>query len=92
MFLWASLEEEPPKEATWEEYSTFEKDFSRFVTFSEFDHYEHVAVFSIEQNVPPYGAIDRDFVPTNFLSSFSINTHKGIAFFPIFISLLFFSY
>lgn len=64
-------------EATWEEYSQFNKFSFRFLTFSEFDQLEKASVFYIEQNVPPYGAIERDFVPLNFLSSLYLHSHKG---------------
>lgn len=68
---------EPPPEETWEEYSQYDKKNLRFLTFSEFDQLETASIFHIEQNVPPYGAIDRDFVPLNFLSSLFLQTHKG---------------
>lgn len=64
-------------EATWEEFSQFSKESFRFLTFSEFDQFEETSVFCLEQNVPEYGAFDRDFVPLNFLSSIFINTRKG---------------
>lgn len=96
MYFWSSLDHDPPKEATWEEYSTFERNFHRFFTFSEIDHKEQCAVYTILQRVPTYGGIDRDFIPTNFLSSFSINSHKGrlhlsISIFNIFFSIFFHS-
>ncbi len=75
--FWSSLDQDPPKEATWEEYSSFEKDLTRIITFSELDHKEQCVVYSIIQRVPTYGGIDRDFIPTNFLSSYSIHSHKG---------------
>lgn len=64
-------------EATWEEYSQFEKESLRFLTFSEIDQLETASVYHIEQNVPPFGAIERDFVPINFLSSLYLHSHKG---------------
>lgn len=64
-------------DATWEEYSQFNKESFRFLTFSEIDQLERASVYYIEQNVPTYGAIDRDFVPLNFLSSLFLHSHKG---------------
>lgn len=71
---------EVPIEATWEEFSSFHKEIFRSLCFSEFDHSEKASLYYIEQNVPTYGAIERDFVPLNFLSSFFLHTHKGIKF------------
>lgn len=68
---------EPETEATWEEYSNFEKESFREFTFSEIDQLEKASVYFVEQHVPPYGAIDRDFVPLNFLSSLFLHSHKG---------------
>jgi hypothetical protein len=65
------------EEATWEEFSQFDKESFRFLTFSEFDQFEETSVFCYEQNVPEYCALERDFVPLNFLSNLSINTRKG---------------
>lgn len=64
-------------EATWEEFSQFNKESFRFLTFSEFDQLEIASVYYIEQNVPPYGSTERDFVPLNFLSSLFLHSHKG---------------
>ena len=77
--VWRDPDEEQLEEieATWEEFSQFTKDSFRFLTFSEFDQLERPSVYSIEQNVPPYGAIDRDFVPLNFLSNMFFHSHKG---------------
>lgn len=70
---------EEPKEATWNEISTFQilkglKD----VTVSELDH-EEVPVFysnvhRLRQNREGLGL---DFTPITFLTCFNINTHKG---------------
>jgi hypothetical protein len=68
---------EPPIEATWEEFSSFHREVFRSLTFSEHDHLEKTSLFYLEQDVPTYGAFDRDFVPLNFLSSFFLHTHKG---------------
>lgn len=68
---------EPPIEATWEEFSSFHRERFRSLTFSEFDTIEKTSLFYLEQNVPPYGGIERDFVPLNFLSSLFLHTHKG---------------
>lgn len=80
--LWNDSDEgfcvEPPIEATWEEFSSFHKEIFRSLCFSEYDHSEKASVYYIEQNVPTYGAIERDFVPLNFLSSFFLHSHKGI--------------
>lgn len=65
------------EEATWEEFSQFDKESFRFLTFSEFDQFDETGVFCLEQNVPEFGAYDRDFIPLNFISRFSINTRKG---------------
>lgn len=67
----------PPPEETWEEYNTFYKENYRFLTFSEFDHLEYVCVYDFEQIVPPWGEIERDFIPLNFLSSYYMETRKG---------------
>lgn len=76
--VWHDLDDHIEKiEETWEEYSTFHLSTFRFLTFSEFDQIEKPSVYHIEQNVPPYGAFDRDFVPLNFLSSLFLHTHKG---------------
>ena len=77
--VWRDPDEQQFEEidATWEEFSQFNKEYLRFLTFSEIDHIERASVYCIEQNVPTYGAIDRDFVPLNFLSSFFLQTHKG---------------
>lgn len=69
---------EPPIEATWEEFSSFHKEIFRSLCFSEFDQLEKASVYYIEQNVPTYGATEKDFVPLNFLSSFFFQTHKGM--------------
>lgn len=63
-------------DATWEEYSQFDKVNFRFLTFSEFDHLETASVYTIEQNVPPFDD-DRDFVPVNFLSNLYLQSQKG---------------
>lgn len=68
---------EPPIEATWEEFTSFHKEIFRSLTFSEFDKEEKASIFYIEQDVPSYGAIERDFVPLNFISSHFFHTHKG---------------
>ena len=68
---------EPPIEATWEEFNSFHKEIFRSLPFSEFDVQEKASIFYIEQDVPPYGSLDRDFVPLNFLSSLFLHTHKG---------------
>lgn len=68
---------EPPIEATWEEFSSFHKEIFRSLCFSEYDHLEKASIFYIEQNVPTYGASEKDFVPVNFLSSYFLHTHKG---------------
>lgn len=77
--VWRDPDEEQLEEieATWEEYSQFDKENFRFLTFSEFDQLEKASIYFYEQNVPTYGAIDRDFVPLNFLSSFFFHSHKG---------------
>jgi hypothetical protein len=78
--LWSDPDDflkEPPIEATWEEFSSFHRERFRSLTFSEFDQIEKASLFYLEQNVPPYGALDRDFVPLNFLSSIFFHTHKG---------------
>lgn len=78
--VWHDPDEEQLEEieATWEEYSQFDKENFRFLTFSEFDQLEKASVYNIEQNVPPYGAVDLDFVPLNFLSSLFLHSHKGL--------------
>lgn len=68
---------EPPIEATWEEFSSFHREIFRSLTFSEFDQLEKASIFYLEQDVPTYGAIERDFIPLNFLSSLFLHTHKG---------------
>lgn len=77
--VWRDPDEEQFEEidATWEEFSYYTKENFRFLTFSEIDHLERASVFCIEQNVPTYGAIKRDFVPLNFLSSLFLQSHKG---------------
>lgn len=77
--VWRDPDEEQIEEieATWEEFSQFNKENFRFLTFSEIDKLEKSSVYYIEQIVPPYGAIDRDFVPLNFLSSLFLHSHKG---------------
>jgi hypothetical protein len=78
--VWRDPDEEEPLEeieATWEEYSQFNKESFRFLTFSEFDQLEKSSIFFYEQNVPTYGAIDLDFVPLNFISSYFLHSHKG---------------
>lgn len=68
---------EPPIEATWEEFNSYHREIFRSLTFSEFDQAEKSSIFYLEQNVPPWGAIERDFVPLNFLTSVYLHTHKG---------------
>lgn len=68
-------------DATWEEFSQFERENYRFLTFSEFDSLEHASIFVIEQDVPPYGEIERDFNPVNFIASLFFHTRKGEKFF-----------
>lgn len=64
-------------DATWEEFSQFERENFRFLTFSEFDSPEHASIFSIEQDVPPYAEFERDFNPVNFIASLYFQTRKG---------------
>lgn len=64
-------------DATWEEFSQFERENFRFLTFSEYDSPEHASIFSIEQDVPPYAEIERDFYPVNFIASLYFQTRKG---------------
>jgi hypothetical protein len=76
--VWRDPDEIEEIDATWEEYSQFNKYSFRFLTFSEFDQLEIASIYHIEQNVPAYGSIDfLDFVPLNFLSSLFLHSHKG---------------
>lgn len=77
--VWRDPDEQQFEEidATWEEFSQFNKENFRFLTFSEIDHLERASVFCIEQNVPSFSVKNRDFVPLNFLSSLFLQTHKG---------------
>lgn len=79
IMVWHDPDEQQFEEidATWGEFSQFNKENFRFLTFSEIDHLERPKVFCIEQNVPAYGAINRDFVPLNFLSILFLQSHKG---------------
>lgn len=70
-------EDQEPVEASWEEYSTLHRDFNRFMTVSEHDHIECVRFYRYECNIPENVVNGIDFVPTNFLSGFFIQTHKG---------------
>lgn len=64
-------------DATWEEFSQFERENFRFLTFSEFDSPEHASIFCLEQVVPTYTEIERDFDPVNFIASLYFQTRKG---------------
>uniref|UniRef100_A0A182YJN1 Filamin n=1 Tax=Anopheles stephensi TaxID=30069 RepID=A0A182YJN1_ANOST len=77
--MWSDDEEQgsEPVEATWEEHSQFYRSFSRFMSVSEHDRREMVRVFFIEQDVPVLESPDIDFVPTNMLSGFFLQTHKA---------------
>lgn len=64
-------------DATWEEFSQFDRENFKFLHFSEFDSLEHASIFFIEQEVPTYADIERDFIPVNFIASLFFHTRKG---------------
>jgi hypothetical protein len=70
-------------EATWEQVNTFYKYFPKTYTFSREDRPERVGCYFHEQiipanDVPHTDATTLTFIPTNFLSYYTISTHKGM--------------
>lgn len=66
---------EPPKEATWEEYSTLYKDLTKSFTHSEFDKIIDPLVYYHEDEL--FNKNKSEDKLSNFLSYFYIYTHKG---------------
>lgn len=79
--LWLTERKDPP--VNWDETTLYYRDFKRSVTLSEYDHAERMQVYFKEQDIPQNEVNGCDFVPTNFLSSFFIQTHKGTSLFGI---------
>ncbi|CAD7084429.1 unnamed protein product [Hermetia illucens] len=75
MMLWLTERKDPP--VNWDETTLYYRDFKRSVTLSEYDHAERMQVYFKEQDIPQNEVNGCDFVPTNFLSSFFIQTHKA---------------
>lgn len=79
--IWSDTDEENGETAddiNEDEFSQFNKENFRFLTFSEFDQFEKASLFYLEQDVPEYhDEFDLDFIPLNFLTSICINTKKG---------------
>lgn len=87
-------EKEDVPEATWEEYSDFYRDNRHSVTVSEYDYAVKCIIYYMEQEIKDAQDITNgiDFIPTNFLSHFYVNTHKGIYIYIFFEIFLFFSF
>lgn len=77
MFSWLRTKE--PKQATWSEEAKLFLDFSKCITYSIIDHEENAVIYLNVPSVPIGGkGFGVDFTPITFLSSFYINSHKGI--------------
>lgn len=77
--MWGRDRDREEKEATWEDYSVAYKEYLREFTFSQFDKPQKPTVYFIEADVPEVSAAEAriDFVPTNFISCYTIFTHEG---------------
>jgi hypothetical protein len=70
------------KEATWEQFNQLYKANPKTITFSSQDHPEKIGCYFHEQIIPANDVTHTDvapltFIPINFLSYYTISTHKG---------------
>lgn len=77
MFSWLKYSE--PPQATWSEVTKLFLEYYKCITYSVIDHEEKACIYLNVPSVPIGGrGFGVDFTPITFLSSYSINTHKGI--------------
>lgn len=76
--IWLFTKAQEPIEANWDDLNVFYKPILRSVTFSEFDKHERPGYYFYEIDIPAnVEARFMQFMPTNFIQSYTVNTRKG---------------